>query len=183
MQPLQKPDLVMANKKTDDDFLDPEDQPKSRTQVKKEALALQDLGAQLCDLNKDQLAKISLPETLRLAIVEMARIKTNSAKRRHMQFIGRLMRAADHEAIQESYSDLTQVSEQHVMQQHLAERWRDRLIAGGDDAINELVLDYPEADRQQLRQLVRTAQQEAEREKPPAAARKIFRCIRELIVS
>ncbi|MDN3638915.1 ribosome biogenesis factor YjgA [Simiduia curdlanivorans] len=173
----------MANHDPADDLLDGEELPKSRTQIKNEATALQQLGAKLCDLNKDQLSKIPLPETLQLAIVEMGRIKTNSAKRRHMQFIGRLMREADHEAIAAAYQGLMQVSEQHVLQQHLAERWRDRFIADGDDAINEFMLDYPQADRQQLRQLVRTAKSELERSKPPAAARKVFRAIRDTIVS
>lgn len=173
----------MAKSTPPDELFDDEEQPKSRTQVKNEATALQKLGAELCELNKNQLAKIPLPETLQNAIVEMGRIKTNSAKRRHMQFIGRLMREADHEAIESAYQNLIQVSEQHVQQHHLAERWRDRLVTEGDDAINEFMLDYPDADRQQLRQLVRTAKIEQEHEKPPAAARKIFRALRDIIVA
>ena len=164
-----------------DDWSD-EEQPKSRTQIKKEMLALQELGGKLCDLNKDQLAKIPLPDLLGNAIVEMGRIKTHSAKRRHMQFIGRLMREADHDAIAEAYDRLMQVSEQHVQQHHLAERWRDQLIDEGDPAINRFMLDYPDADRQQLRQLARAAQQEAANNKPPASARKLFRCIRDHLV-
>ncbi|UTA48813.1 DUF615 domain-containing protein [Simiduia sp. 21SJ11W-1] len=159
-----------------------QEQPKSRTQIKKEMLALQALGAKLCELNKERLAKIPLPDLLRNAIVEMGRIKTHNAKRRHMQFIGRLMREADHEAIEEAYNALTQVSEQHVQQQHLAERWRDRMLAEGDDAINAFLLDFPAADRQQLRQLARAAKQEAAKSKPPASARKLFRCLRDSIV-
>lgn len=164
----------------DDDF--EEELPKSRTQIKKEMLALQELGAKLCELNKERLASIPLPDLLRNAIVEMGRIKTHNAKRRHMQFIGRLMREADHEAIAAAYAQLTQVSEQHVQQQHLAERWRDRIIAEGDDAINAFLQDYPDGDRQQLRQLARTARQEAEKNKPPTSARKLFRSLRETIV-
>jgi ribosome-associated protein len=168
---------------THPDDLPEEEQPKSRTQIKNEMLALQVLGGKLCELNKDQLAKIPLPDLLRNAIVEMGRIKTHNAKRRHMQFIGRLMREADHEAIAEAYGRLMQVSEQHVQQHHLAERWRDRVIAEGDTAINAFMQDFPQADRQQLRQLARAAQQEAAKGKPPASSRKLFRCIRDHLVN
>ncbi|MBB3169160.1 ribosome biogenesis factor YjgA [Simiduia aestuariiviva] len=160
-----------------------EDTPKSRTQIKKEMLALQELGGKLCELNNERLAKIPLPDLLRNAIVEMGRIKTHNAKRRHMQFIGRLMREADHEAIADAYAQLTQVSEQHVQQQHLAERWRDQILSEGDAAINAFLLDYPSGDRQQLRQLARSAGQEASKGKPPSSARKLFRALRDCIVS
>lgn len=165
-----------------DDYQDWDEIPeKSKTQVKKEMHALQSLGEDLCKLNKDQLAKIPLPDTLLRAIQEAPKVKTNSARRRHMQFVGRLMREADYEAIQAAYQALMQVSEQHVQQFHLAETWRDRLLAGGDAEISEFVLDFPDADRQQLRQLVRLAAQEAEKQKPPASARKLFKELRALI--
>lgn len=154
---------------------------KSKTQVKKEMHALQALGEDLCKLNKDQLAKIPLPETLLKAVQDAPKIKTHSARRRHMQFVGRLMRESDYEAIEAAYQTLMQVSEQHVQQFHLAETWRDRLLAGGDQVISEFLLDYPDADRQQLRQLVRLAAQEADKQKPPASARKLFKEIRALI--
>ena len=160
------------------DDLDP---PKSKSQVKKEMHALQALGEKLCGLNAGQLAKIPLSDTLLRAVDEASRIKTNSARRRHMQFIGRLMREADHDAIEAAYNSLMQVSEQHVQQHHQTERWRDRMLAEGDAVVNEFVDRYPAADRQQLRQLVRTAATETAADKPPAAARKLFKLLREFV--
>ena len=63
---------------------------------------------------------------------------------------------------------------------HALERWRDRLIAGGDAALEDFIGQYPDADRQHLRGLIRHAQHEAAHNKPPAAARKVFKYIREL---
>ena len=63
---------------------------------------------------------------------------------------------------------------------HALERWRDRLIAEGDSALEGFVELYPDADVQHLRGLVRHAQHEVARNKPPAAARKVFKYIREL---
>ena len=63
---------------------------------------------------------------------------------------------------------------------HNLERWRDRLIAGDDSTLESFVADYPDADRQHLRSLIRHAQHEAAHNKPPAAARKVFKYIRDL---
>ncbi|AFV00635.1 hypothetical protein M5M_17530 [Simiduia agarivorans SA1 = DSM 21679] len=162
---------------------DTDDAPKSKTQVKNEMLALQALGVKLCELNPGQLAKIPLEDPLLKAVQEASRIKSHSARKRHFQFIGRLMREADHEAIESAYQALMQVSEQHVQQHHKTEQWRDRLLQEGDAALNEFVDQFPYADRQQLRQLLRTAKQEAERDKPPAAARKLFKLLRQTLTT
>lgn len=155
--------------------------PKSKTQVKNEMLALQALGVKLCDLSAGQLTRIPLEDPLLKAVQDAGRIKSHSARKRHFQFIGRLMREVDHEAIETAYRALMQVSEQHVQQHHKTEQWRDRLLQEGDAALNELMALYPEADRQQLRQLMRAASQEAERQKPPASARKLFKLLRDTI--
>ncbi len=152
---------------------------KSRTQVKREMQALQDLGRKLVELSNNQLAQIPLDETLGHAISEARRINSREGLRRQLQYVGKLMRSSDHEAIAAAYQKLFDHDKQHIQKQHKLERWRDRLIAEGDSAINEFVGQFPAADRQQLRQLVRSAKKEQENNKPPASARKLFRCLRE----
>ena len=65
---------------------------------------------------------------------------------------------------------------------HRVEAWRDRLIADGDAALSDLLVEFPGADRQHLRQLARNAVEERNRNKPPHAFRELFRELRELLL-
>ncbi|MFC6669496.1 ribosome biogenesis factor YjgA [Marinobacterium aestuariivivens] len=167
----------------EDDFDSLPDQDEewvSKTRRKKEMQALQDLGKKLVALNREQLAKVPLEPELLVAINECQRLKKGEAIRRQLQYIGRLMRLADAEAISQAM-DLFEAGKQaHDAHFHKLERWRERLIGGSNDDLTAFVEAYPNADIQHLRQLVRNAQKEAEQQKPPASARKLFRYIREL---
>ncbi len=160
-------------------FEDGED-VKSKTQVKNEMLALQKLGAAISELTREQQAKIPLDDTLRSTIEEAPKIKSNSAKKRHMQFIGKLMRSGDYEAIEQAYEDILNTNHRLTRQQHTIERWRDELIQNGDK-MSAFIEEFPNTDRQQLRQLLRASQKEAAQSKPPASARKLFRFLRDTI--
>ena len=160
-----------------------EPEPKSRSQIKREAEALQVLGAKLVELRDAQLDQLPLDERLRKALIETRTMRHREGRRRQLQFIGKLMRAADHEAIAEGYERLTHSDHHSVQQLHLVERWRDRIIGEGDKAMGEFVTQYPEADRQHLRALLRGAQKERSQEKPPAQARKLYRYLRDLMLS
>ncbi|AYC34247.1 ribosome-associated protein [Pseudomonas cavernae] len=160
----------------DDDFSG----EKSKSQVKRELHALQDLGERLITLKPDLLAKLPLTDALRRALAEAPKHTANVARKRHIQFIGKLMREQDIEAILALIDQLDASTRQYNERFHALERWRDRLIAEGDEALERFVADYPETDRQHLRGLIRHAQHEAARNKPPAALRKIFKYIREL---
>lgn len=157
------------------------DELPSKSQRKREMHALQDMGAELVELTASQLDELPLPESLRDAVAQCQKIRANEARRRQLQFIGRLLRDVDAEPIQHALELLRQNAKLAAQQHHQLERWRDRLIAEGDEALNELLQQFPDADRQQLRQLIRTAQKEAEQGKPPAAARELFRNLRGLI--
>jgi ribosome-associated protein len=61
------------------------------------------------------------------------------------------------------------------------EQWRDRLLANEDNALSDFFDNYPNADRQVLRNLMRAAQKEKEHNKPPANARKLFKYLRDAI--
>ena len=152
----------------------------SKSQLKRESQALQDMGAQLVDMPEGKLQKFNLPENLKEAIYEARRLKSREAKRRHLQYIGKLMRTADTEVITHTLEKMDHQSQTY--RQHFAqlENWRDRLIVQGGPAIEEFIQLHPEADRQQLRNLQRQSNRERELKKPPAAARKLFAYLREI---
>lgn len=152
----------------------------SKTELKRLAQNATELGKQLVKLNKVTLAKLDLDEKLLDNVLMTQSIKSNVARKRQLQFLGKLIRKADIELVEQQLSKLTRQHHHDAAQFHKLENWRDTLIKDGDAAINSFIDDYPAADRQQLRQLVRKAQQETKKELPPAAARKLFRYIKEL---
>lgn len=152
----------------------------SKTEVKRQMHALQELGMRLTKLNKDQLDKLELSDTLRNAIEEFHRIKSHGAQKRHLQYIGKVMRTQDAEAIEHGIGLFEAGHQAHTQAFHKLEKWRDRLISEGNSALQSYVEEYPEADIQHIRQLIRNAQKEQKLNKPPASARKLFKYLREL---
>lgn len=150
----------------------------SKSQMKRDMLALQELGEKLVALSAEQLAQLDLPVSLADALSQAQSIKKHGAKKRQLQFIGKLMRDVDAEEIQNQLDKITRQSAESVNQLHKIETWRERLINDGDAALTEFLKAYPTVDRQQLRTLVRSAIQEREKNKPPKFFRKIFQFIR-----
>ncbi len=162
-----------------DDF--PEDYAPSKTRRKKEMHALQALGEQLVELSNKQLAQVPIEdERLLRAIAETRNIKSHSARRRHLQFIGKLMRDIDAEPIQAALDTLFQPAREANERFHRLEQLRDEVLAAGPAGVERVLEVYPDADRQQLRHLLLQHQRERERNQPPAASRKLFRYLREL---
>ena len=91
-----------------------------------------------------------------------------------------MLRARDIEPIQTALDKLKNRHNQQVALFHKLEQIRDRLIDNGDDAVAEVLNLWPDADRQQLRSLIRNAKKEKEGNKPPKSARLIFQYLREL---
>ena len=160
-----------------DDSLDGE---KSKTQVKRELHALVALGERLTTLKPDLIAKLPLTDEMRRALADAPKHTANIARKRHIMFIGKLMRDQDTDAILTLLDQLDASTRQYNERFHNLERWRDRLISGDDAVLEKFVVDYPDADRQQLRSLIRQAQHEQAHNKAPATSRKIFKYIREL---
>lgn len=155
-------------------------QPPSKSALKREMQALQELGEALVGLSEGELATIPLENDLAEAIHTARRIKSHEGLRRQMQYIGKLMRRTETEAIAAAYEDLQNGRQQRNQQFHELEHWRDTLIEQGVGAMAEVLERYPNADRQHLRQLITAAGKERAAEQPPAAARKLFRYLREL---
>ncbi len=157
-----------------------EELPPSKTQIKKQMHELRDLGEELTQLGRDQITQLDIPESLRDALRGMSRIKSFGARRRQLQYIGKLMRDVDTAPIIAKLNVWKGISQQHTGYMHLIERWRERLMTD-DTALNELLAAYPETDVQRLRTLIRNALKEKENNKPPKNFREIFQVLREII--
>jgi ribosome-associated protein len=152
----------------------------SKSQRKRDMDALQDIGSELTELNEQQLASIDLPENLRDAVLVARGMKHNEARRRQVQYIGKLMRQVDPAPIRAKLDGFLSVSAEHTAQLHHIERWRDRLLAD-PKSVAEFIAAYPEADSQQLRTLIRNTAEERARAKPPKHYRALFQMIRTLV--
>lgn len=182
-----KPPLTAKPKKTakDDEFSPIElqaDLPISKTKLKAEADAQQALGVRLCELSKDKLTKLDLPEALLIAVLDNKKITANGAMRRHKQYLGRLMRDIDTAPIEEQLAKWDGKNTAENAYFHGLERWRDRMIADAN-VLNEFISAHPQTsplDIQQLRTLVRNAQKELAAKKSPKSSRELFKLLREL---
>lgn len=162
----------------DDD--DPQGQPPSKSQLKRDAHALQQLGTDLLDIPENDWHKLKLPEDLLIALKDAKRMPARGAHKRQLQLIGKLMRDVDPEPIQQYFEQRRLDARQRARVQHRLEDWRDRMIAEGDAAIDAYLAEHPAADRQHLRQLVRQARKEQANDKAPKSSRALFRYIRDL---
>ena len=135
----------------------------SRTDLKRESDELQDLGKELLSLRADLFARIGLPDKLVEALAEARRITNFEGKRRQMQYVGKLMRKLDDDtvaAVRTALQEQRSGSAADKLALHLAEQWRDRLIAE-DSAQAEWIAHHPGTDIQQLRALIRQARKDA----------------------
>lgn len=164
------------------DDLEPEDDVKSKSQVKREMHSLQSLGKELAGMSAEQLSSLPLGARLHDALLEYRRLKHNEARRRQLQFIGRLMREVDQEALEGALEHFNKNSRHHIQAQQRAERWRERLLQE-PEALQAFIDEHPATDIQHLRQLVRQALKEQKNDKPPASARKLFRYLLDLIAN
>jgi ribosome-associated protein len=165
----------------DQELHDDEDNGPSKSELKRQMTALQELGESLVQLTEKQLAKIPIEdERLLLAIQETRRITSNNARRRHMQFIGRLMRDIDPEPITSALDTVRAQRQQKNDAFHELEKFRDSILEQGVSGVEVIMEKWPQADRQHLRQLVMQHRREVKAQKPPAASRKLFKYLRGL---
>ena len=149
----------------------------SKTKRKQEMHELQALGVALVALSESQLQDMSLETRLHEAVLAAKRITSHEARRRQMQYIGRLMRDADAEPIRARLAAIEGHSAQAAAHHRRLEAWRERLMAD-DEALTEFVAAHPGADLQELRALLRNARKEAKEGKPPRAYRELFRFLK-----
>lgn len=150
-----------------------QDLPESKSERKRQMTALQALGEELLKLKAAHLQKMPLSDTLRDAIATYHRLPNrNEARRRQMQFIGKVMRNEDHDAIKNELEKLLTPDARQAGRSREIERWCLRLSEGDGDAIEAFLASFPSAERQPLRQLVRRLQQQSTSETTSDAAAK-----------
>jgi ribosome-associated protein len=151
----------------------------SKTRKKREMHELQALGVALAELSESLLKEMRLGEDLLEAVLEAKRIRSHEAKRRQMQYIGRLMREVDPAPIRSRLAELEGSSAQATARHRRLETWRERLL-GDDEALTAFAAEHPGADLQALRALIRNARKEQKESKPPRAYRELFRVLKEI---
>jgi len=168
------------NQPTPQQSEDEYEQRPSKTQRKKDSHALQALGEQLVELGPERLRSFALPEDLGNAIAELHRTRSHEGRRRQLQWIGKLMRALDDDAVarlRADFDSVTMQSREDTARFHGLERWRERLLAD-DGAITEWVSEHPDCEVQALRNLIRAARKEQAQARPPRAFRELFQYLK-----
>lgn len=163
----------------------------SKTELKKESAELQKLGEDLLTLRSDLFERLELPDTLLAALDQLRKITNFEGRRRQSQYVGKLMRGLEEEtreAIRSALEEQRSGSAQQTLALHMAEKWRDDLIAS-DDALQKWLEVHPGTDIQQLRALVRQARKDAQPDQDAIskglaprrsrAYREIFQIVRE----
>lgn len=153
----------------------------NKSQIKRDIAALFALGEELVELPAAQLSSIDLPEDLRKAVLSAVGMPPKGARKRQLKYICGLLRKTEVEPIKEQLAVLKNQSAHAVREHHKIERWRERLLSEDQTALTELLDDYPLADRQQLRQLIRSAQKEASSGAPPKSSRQLYRLLKEIM--
>lgn len=152
----------------------------SKSQRKRDAKKMQDLATTLLRMPAALFNTMPFPEAVESAIRQGRMIKSHGARKRQMQFIAKLLRKHDVVPILAAIDQGQEQSRRSNMQFHILEQWRDRLIDLGDEALEIFCQVNPAADRQQIRQLIRSAQKELAAGKPPVSQRLLFRLLRNL---
>ncbi|HZW12361.1 MAG TPA: ribosome biogenesis factor YjgA [Noviherbaspirillum sp.] len=164
-----------------DEFEQQYDRP-SKSQLKREMTALQELGEELVSQPKDRVMRVPMPEDVREVILECQKIKDHEGRRRQMQYVGKKMRSLEEDeiaAIQKVLDSWKGASKSETAAMHALERRREKLLAD-DKALTQLKEQHPEVDVQQLRTLIRNARKEQTENKPPKAYREIFQILKQL---
>ena len=158
---------------------------KSKQRQKREAEAVQALGTTIVELPATHfnalVDKLVLPDQLRNALTECRAIKAHEGRRRQLQYIGKLMRGIDAAPIQQVLAEFERGGHVASAQMHQIERWRELLLAEGNEAFKELLQAHPEADAAHLQKLIVNARKEFIQKQPPRAARMLFKFLRKLM--
>ncbi len=151
----------------------------SKSQRKREAHELLDLAKKLIAMPESRLKRMPLDGDLRQEVEFARSIRAHGARKRQLMTVAKMLRNRDPEELIDAMNDVDQKNRQVSARFHHIEAWRDRLIEGSDKELSELLEQTPDINVQTLRQLIRNAKKEAKLGKPPTAARKLFKLLRE----
>jgi len=153
-----------------------EDEFISKTRRKRQMHDLQALGAALVKLSPEKLSRIDLPEALRDAVLDAQKFTKHEARRRQLQYIGKIMRDIDADPIMEQLNALEAPSKKQTAVFHVAEKWRQAMV-DDPEQVAAFVKEYPEADPDRLRELAAGAVEEKRVGKPPRQFRELFHAL------
>lgn len=152
----------------------------SKSEIKRECHHLLDIGEEILKLTTEDRHSLDLPEDVEAAVTTALKIKSRSGLKRQRQYIGKLLRSVDGEIIEAKLKKIQHRHDTNTAQFKRLEKWRDSLIDNDKESLNQVITHFPDIDRQHINQLIRAAQQEKKHDKAPAAARKLFKYLREL---
>lgn len=152
----------------------------SRSEKKRRSTAIQKIGEELASFPISAIRSFNLPPDLLQEYEELYTITKHEAKRRKMQYIGKMLREVDIEPIKARIEEVQEGKAAQSADFHHLERLRERLLQGDKDALNSVVESYSNVDIQKLRQLIRNAKKEMEKQKPLKSSKLLFRYLREL---
>jgi ribosome-associated protein len=155
----------------------------NKTRIKKEIGELFALGETMSKLSAAHLSSLELPENIHKAVKEVADMPHTGARKRLLKYIAAQLHKIDVAPIQENLARIQNKSAHSVREHHLSEHWRDKLIDEGNEAVTELFDEQPDADLQQIRQLLRNIKKETETGKPPKSSRLLYRYLKSLFQS
>lgn len=113
--------------------------------------------------------------------IDIARsIRKGNARKREIKYISKRLRDLELSTLREFLDQQHGASLKLKQREARITRHRDRLIAEPDQALASVLEAYPQANRQQLRQLARQAQHDQQNDKDRGNAKKLIRLLREL---
>jgi len=154
----------------------------SKTELKKDSKKIQAFGKKISELSFDEINSFNFTDSIFNAIKEYKLIKSNAAKKRQVQYLGKLLREIDLTSAYLQMEQLKNGSQLEIRNNHMVEAWRDRLIQD-KEALTELINHFPDIDIQKIRQLVQNAIKEKNEKKSPKYYRLIFKYLKENITN
>ena len=153
----------------------------SKTELKKDSKKIQAFGKKISELSSEEISSFKFPDTILKAIKDCKSIKSNVAKKRQVQYLGKLLREIDLSKVYLKMDQINSNSQLEVRNNHKAEIWRERLIQD-KDAVTELIRLCPDVERQKIRQLIQNTLKETKASNPPKYYRQLFKYIKEHII-
>lgn len=154
----------------------------SKTELKKDSKKIQAFGKKISELSLDEINSFNFTDSIFNAIKEYKLIKSNAAKKRQVQYLGKLLREIDLTSAYLQMEQLKNGSQLEIRNNHMVEAWRDKLIQD-KEALTELINHFPDIDIQKIRQLVQNAIKEKNEKKSPKYYRLIFKYLKENITN
>ena len=154
----------------------------SKTELKKDSKKIQDFGRKISQLTIKNIERFKFSSNTHNAIIDLKNLKSNSAKKRQVQYVGKLLRETDLTHAFLTMKQLKVSSQKEIQRNHIIEGWRDKLLIN-NDSITEFVDVYPQIDKQSLRQTISNAQKEKKDSKPPKYSKQLFKLIKNIVIT